>query len=43
MGLTQEELKKKIEEMEEGIEITGKKKRYKGYKRGFTRKYTRFK
>ncbi len=43
MVLTQEELKKKIAEIEEEVEITGKKKKYKGYKRGFTRKYTKYK
>lgn len=42
MGLTQEELKKKIADIEE-FEITEKKKKYKGYKRGFTRKYTKYK
>ncbi len=43
MGLTKEELKKKIAEMEEQVEIREKKKKYKGYKRGFTRKYTKYK
>ena len=42
MGLTKEEMKKKIEEIEE-LEVASPKKKYKGYKRGFTRKYTRFK
>ncbi len=43
MGLTQKELKKKIEEIDEQLELTGKKRKYKGYKRGFTRKYTKYK
>lgn len=41
MPLTKEDLKKKIEEIEE-LEISAPKKKYKGYKRGFTRKYTRY-
>ena len=42
MALSQEELKKKMDELED-IEPSEKKKKYKGYKKGFTRKYTRFK
>jgi len=42
MALTKEELKKKIAELEE-LEIREKKKKYKGYKKGFTRKYTKYK
>lgn len=42
MALSEKELRKKIAEIEE-LEISGKKKKYKGYKRGFTRKYTRYK
>lgn len=32
--------KKKIEDIVYDVEYSGKKKKYKGYKRGFTRKYT---
>ena len=42
MSLSQEELKKKVEELDE-IEPSEKKKRYKSYKKGFTRKYTKYK
>jgi len=42
MALSQEELKKKMDELEE-IEPSEKKKKYKGYKKGFTRKYTKYK
>lgn len=42
MSLSEEELKKKADELDE-IEPSGKKKKYKGYKKGFTRKYTKFK
>lgn len=38
-----EDIKKKIEEIAYEVEFTGKKKKYKGYKRGFTRKYTGYK
>jgi hypothetical protein len=42
MSLSQEDVKKKISELEE-IEPTEKKKKYKGYKKGFTRKYSKYK
>ena len=42
MSLTKEELKKKLDELEE-LEPSEKKRKYKGYKKGFTRKYTGFK
>ena len=42
MPLNQEDMKKKISELEE-FEPTEKKKKYKGYKKGFTRKYTKYK
>ncbi len=42
MALSQEDLKKKMDELEE-MEPSDKKKKYKGYKKGFTRKYTKYK
>jgi hypothetical protein len=42
MSLSEEELKRKVEELDE-IEPSGKKKKYKSYKKGFTRKYRKFK
>lgn len=41
--MKQKDIKKKIEEMEEQIELPTQKKRYKSYKKGFTRKYTKYK
>ncbi|MEM5797577.1 MAG: hypothetical protein QW813_02905 [Candidatus Aenigmatarchaeota archaeon] len=38
-----EDIKKKIEEIAYEIEFAEKKKKYKSYKKGFTRKYTKFK
>ena len=38
-----EDAKKKIEDIAYDVEYTGKKKKYKGYKKGFTRKYTGYK
>jgi hypothetical protein len=40
--MEEKDLKKKIEEIEKEVDLPGQKKRYKGYKRGFTRKYTKF-
>jgi len=38
-----EDTKKKIEDIAYEVEYSGKKKKYKGYKKGFTRKYTGYK
>ncbi len=38
-----EDTKKKIDEIAYEVEYIGKKKKYKGYKRGFTRRYTGYK
>lgn len=37
-----EKTKKRIEELIEEIEYPSGKKKYKGYKKGFTRKYTKY-
>ena len=42
MSLSEKELKKKVAELDE-IEVSQTKKKYKGYKKGFTRKYTKYK
>ncbi len=38
-----EDTRKKIEDIAYEVEYSGKKKKYKGYKKGFTRKYTGYK
>lgn len=37
-----EDIKKKIEEIAYDEDYSGKKKKYKGFKKGFTRKYKKY-